>query len=250
MKVIISPAKKMNMETDLFPVKGLPAFMEKTERLKERIRELSLQEAKALWKCSDRLAELNFKRFQEMELERNLTPAILSYEGLQYQHMAPRAMTDAALQYLEAHLRILSGFYGILGPFDGVVPYRLEMQARLSVDGAADLYGFWGDRLYRSVLDEERILINLASREYALAVERYLCPEDRMITVQFAECSGGKLRQKGTSAKMARGEMVRFMAENQIRDPEDMKNFRALGFSFREDVSDEQCLAFVKEQGS
>ena len=71
-----------------------------------------------------------------------------------------------------------------------------------------------------------------------------------MITVQFAECSGGKLRQKGTSAKMARGEMVRFMAENQIMDPEDMKNFRALGFSFREDVSDEQCLVFVKEQGS
>ena len=135
MKIIISPAKKMNINRDSYDVMGMPCFLADTKILMQEIKKLSLAEAKALWKCNDKLAELNFGRFAEMDLEKCLTPAILSYEGLQYQHMAPGVFTDRALSYVQEHLRILSGFYGVLKPFDGVVPYRLEMQAGLSVEG-------------------------------------------------------------------------------------------------------------------
>ena len=113
MKIIISPAKKMNVDTDTFEADGLPQFLDDTKILLKRIREFSLEEAKTLWKCNDKLAELNYKRFQNMDLERFLTPAVMAYEGLQYQHMAPGVMTEKGLTYLKDHLRILSGFYGI-----------------------------------------------------------------------------------------------------------------------------------------
>lgn len=197
MKIIISPAKKMNVDPDTLPVSGLPRFLDRTERLMKKIQSLSYGEAKALWRCNDSLAELNYRRFQEMDLEKNLTPAALSYEGLQYQHMAPRVLTESALKYISGRLRILSGFYGILAPFEGVVPYRLEMQARLSVDESGDLYNFWGNRIYSALLDEDRTVVNLASKEYSRAVEKYLTEGDRFITVEFGEFSDGRLKQNG-----------------------------------------------------
>ena len=244
MKIIISPAKKMNVNTDFLPVTGLPRFLEDTRVLCDAIKQLSYGEAKALWGCNDKLAELNFKRFAGMDLERNLSPAVLSYEGLQYQHMSPAVFTEDGIQYAESHLRILSGFYGVLSPFDGVVPYRLEMQAKLSVTGKKDLYELWGDRLYKAVLDDDRIIINLASREYSQVVEKYLTPEDRFVTCVFGELQDGKVRQKGTLAKMARGEMVRFMAENNITEVEKLKAFNCLGYRYREELSSENSLVF------
>lgn len=249
MKIIISPAKKMNMDRDSFPVKGTPCFLEETKLLMREIQKLSYAEAKALWKCNDRLAELNFERFAGMDPESCLTPALLSYEGLQYQYMAPGVFTERALDYVEKHLRILSGFYGVLRPFDGVVPYRLEMQARLAVEGRKNLYEFWGDRLYRELMRENQdgIILNLASKEYSGAVEPYVEADCRFITVCFEQDAGGKLRQKGTFAKMARGEMVRFLAENGIEDLEDIKKFDAMGYRYREEASEERHFLFVKE---
>lgn len=250
MKIIISPAKKMNIDRDSFPVKGMPCFLEETKLLMREMQKLSYAEAKALWKCNDKLAELNFERFAGMDPESCLTPAILSYEGLQYQYMAPRVFTERALDYVGKHLRILSGFYGVLGPFDGVVPYRLEMQARLSVNGKKNLYDFWGDRLYRELMRENRdgIILNLASKEYSCAVEPYAEADCRFITVCFEQEADGKLRQKGTLAKMARGEMVRFLAENGIEDPEGVKKFDAMGYRYRKEASDERHFLFVKDE--
>lgn len=245
MKIIISPAKKMNVDTDTYGVTGLPVFLEDTKILMKEIQKLSFSDAQALWKCNDRLAELNYARFQEMDLERNLTPAVLTYEGLQYQHMAPEVFSEEALTYIEENLRILSGFYGVLKPFDGVTPYRLEMQAKLSVHGKKDLYDFWGERLYRELTDGDHLILNLASKEYAKAVEKYLTPEDRFITVEFGEWKNGKVKQKATLAKMARGEMVRFMAENHIQEPEEIKAFHELGFSCEETLSDEKKFVFI-----
>ncbi len=246
MKIIISPAKKMNRNGDIYGVKGQPEFLEDAKILMEAVQSLSTADAQALWKCSDKLAELNERRFREMDLDQCLTPAVLAYEGLQYQHMAPAVFTDEALSYLEEHLRILSGFYGVLKPFDGVVPYRLEMQAKLPVNGCADLYEFWGERLYASLADGDRMIVNLASKEYSKCIEKYVTPADRFLTVEFGERSVGKVKQKGTLAKMARGEMVRFLAENGICEPERMKDFRELGFSYCEELSDAAKFVFVK----
>lgn len=250
MKIIISPAKKMNMSRDSYEVTGMPCFLADTKILMQEIKKLSLAEAKALWKCNDKLAELNFRRFAEMDPEKCLTPAILSYEGLQYQHMAPGVFTDRALSYVQEHLRILSGFYGVLKPFDGVVPYRLEMQAGLSVEGKKDLYDFWGRRLYCRLMEdnEDGVILNLASKEYAGAVEPYVKTPCRFITVSFEEDVDGKRKQKGTFAKMARGEMVRFLAENGIEDIEGVKRFTGSGYRFREELSGEWNYVFVKEK--
>lgn len=210
------------------------------------MKSLSLEEAKTLWGCNEKLAKQNFERFAKMELRRRLTPAILSYEGIQYQYMAPAVFENQMLAYVQEHLRILSGFYGVLKPLDGVTPYRLEMQAKAKVDGAGDLYDFWGDRLYREVLDDSHIIINLASKEYSKCVEKYLLPKDRFITCIFGELSNGKVVQKGTYAKMARGEMVRFMAENNISEPEEMKQFNRLGYRFVDHLSTDMEYVFIK----
>ncbi|MCI8516517.1 MAG: peroxide stress protein YaaA [Hungatella sp.] len=254
MKIIISPAKKMNTDTDSFDISGLPEFLGDTEILKNEIRRLSLSEAKALWKCNDKLALLNYERFQTMDLTRNLTPAIMAYEGLQYQHMAPAVLTREALSYIGDHLCILSGFYGLLKPFDGVTPYRLEMQAKLALRGCKDLYDFWGDRLYKKLRDlhektgdSDRVVINLASKEYSRCIERYITCGDRLITVEFGETADKKVKQKGTLAKMARGEMVRFLAENQIGRPEDMREFHQLGFAFSEELSEDERYVFIRK---
>ncbi len=131
MRIIIAPAKKMTVDTDSFAVEGLPQFLPQAERLKAVLQGMSPKELQALWKCGDAIAKLNAERLERMDLRRNLTPAILSYEGIQYRYMAPGVMESAHLDYLRERLRILSGFYGLLRPFDGVTPYRLEMQARL-----------------------------------------------------------------------------------------------------------------------
>ena len=115
MRIIISPAKKMAVDTDSFAVDGLPLFLERAQRLKAALQEMTPAELQALWRCNDAIARLNLQRLSSMDLRRRLTPAVLSYEGIQYQYMAPRVMDTAQLDYLREHLRILSGFYGLLG---------------------------------------------------------------------------------------------------------------------------------------
>ncbi len=245
MKIIISPAKKMIEDTDSIEVTGMPGFINDAIILMHEMKALSLSEGKALWKCNDKLAELNYKRFKDMDLMHRLTPAVIAYEGLQYQHMAPKVLTTRELSYLSDHLRILSGFYGVLKPFDGVTPYRLEMQAKLSVNDCKDLYDFWGDRLYHSLVDDDRIIINLASKEYSQCIEKYITPKDRFITIEFGELVEGKVKQKGTISKMARGDMVRFMAENNISDLNGLKDFQELGFAYCKELSSNSKYVFI-----
>lgn len=256
MKIIISPAKTMNVERDIHDIRFLPYFLDETKILMDEIRKLSFDESKALWKCNDKLAMLNFKRFSQMNLEENLTPAVFSYEGLQYKNMGPGVFSDAALEYIEKHLRILSGFYGVLRPFDGVTPYRLEMQAKLGVGEYRDLYEFWGRKIYEFIKRECReefcgkdkcfTILNLASKEYSRAVEKYIGADCRFVTVDFGQLSGGKVRQKATFAKMARGDMVRFLAEGNITDIEGIKDYDGFGFRFSEEFSRGERMVFVR----
>ena len=158
----------MNVVDDCVGWRDLPMFADRAARLADAVRALSYDEEKALWQCSDALAELNFERFRTLDVRSGaLTPAVLAYEGIQYQNLAPQVMTMEQLDYLQEHLRILSGLYGVVRPLDGVAPYRLEMQAKLAVDGARNLYEFWGDSLSRVLAAETDVIVNLASVEYA-----------------------------------------------------------------------------------
>lgn len=245
MKIILSPAKQMNMDLDSLEPLGLPVFMEQSEEILAWLREQTYEELKKLWKCNDKIAEQNFERIKHMNLCNQLTPAILAYDGIAFKYMAPAVFEYEQLDYVQEHLCILSAFYGALRPMDGVTPYRLEMQAKAAIGGHKDLYDLWGKRLY-DVVRDDGLIINLASKEYSKCIEKYLNDRDTYITVSFVEQSGEKLVTKGTYAKMARGEMVRFMAEKQIENPEDIKAFNRLGYVFRQELSSETEFVFER----
>ena len=247
MRIIISPAKKMRVNTDSLPYADLPEFLTQTEELCAILQSMTDIELKKLWKCNDQIAAQNILRLQNMDLHNRLTPAVLSYEGIQYQYMAPGVFTAQAFDYVQKHLRILSGFYGILKPFDGVTPYRLEMQAKLRVGECKDLYSYWGDRLAKTLFDETDCIVNLASKEYSVCISKYLPENVRCITCVFGEEKDGKIIEKGTMCKMARGEMVRYMAENQITNPEEIKHFDRLDYHFDANRSDDEIYVFIKD---
>ena len=193
MRIIISPAKKMNRDTDSLPYEDLPRFLPKTEEIRNTLQAMTGPELKKFWKCNDQIAQLNIERLRDMDLRHALTPAILAYEGIQYRYMAPGVFTQQALSYIQEHLRILSGFYGVLKPFDGVTPYRLEMQAKLRIGEAGDLYSYWADRIAASLFAETDCILNLASREYSVCVSKYLPDNIRFITCVFGEEKDGKI---------------------------------------------------------
>ena len=248
MRIIISPAKKMKVDTDSFPYRDLPVFLSNTEEICGELQSMSYEELKKLWKCNDQIAELNVRRLRDMDLLGPLTPAVLAYEGIQYQYMAPGVFTDQEFGYIQEHLRILSGFYGILRPFDGVTPYRLEMQAKLKIGACKDLYAYWGDRLAQTLCAESNCILNLASREYSICVSKYLPDTARFITCVFGEENDGKVIEKGTMCKMARGEMVRFMAQYQIENPDQIKSFDRLNYRFDESRSDDSTFFFLRDR--
>lgn len=245
-RIIISPAKKMKIDNDVFIHRQMPIFLKESQILSGYLQMLSYEELKSIWKCSDNIAKQNFNIIKEMDLSNNLTPAILSFEGLQYQYIEPGIFTYKELDYIEKHLRILSGFYGILRPFDGIVPYRLEMQSKFLDWKYKSLYEFWSDKIAKNIFSESKYIINLASKEYSKSISRYLTKNIKLINCVFGQLIGGKVIEKGTLAKMARGEMVRFMAENNIERVEDIKKFNRLDYVYKEQLSDENNYIFIK----
>ena len=248
MKIIISPAKKMNIDDDIFEYRSKPVFFEQAEEIMNYMKNLSYDECKTIWKCSDKLAQVNYDRVVNMDLNYRLTPALFSYEGIQYQYMGARVLSRDALEYLQDNLRILSGFYGILKPLDGVVPYRLEMQSKFINYKNKDLYEYWSDKIANSLFEETNLIINLASKEYSKCVEKYLenSPETKFITCVFGEIKGDKVIEKCTLDKMARGEMVRYLSQNKICDLEGLKRFDKLEYKYSQEKSNEKTYVFIK----
>jgi len=245
MKIIISPAKNMRVCDDL-PYKNLPVFINKAEILKKELQELSFKDLQKLLCCNEKIALTAYTRFKNMDLKGNLSPAILSYDGIQYKYMAPHIFSDKYFDYVEKNLRIMSGFYGILKPFDGIVPHRLEMQAKFNTPLHNNLYDFWGDEIYKELTSSDKTIIDLTSKEYRKIIEKYLSKNIKFITCVFGEFVDGKIIEKGVYVKMARGEMVRFMAENSIEDYNDIKKFDRLGYKFQKELSNENKFVFIK----
>ena len=233
MQIIISPAKKMRVDTDSMEAGELPVFLEETGKLLQKLRSFHRGELQGLFRANDQITEENFQRYSSMDLKKGQTPAVLSYVGLQYQYMAPQVFTGKQWAYVRKHLWILSGFYGML-------------QARLSVGEAKDLYGFWGDKLYRELVREDKVILNLASREYSKVIEPYLEPDVRYVTCVFGSLQNGKVKVKGTEAKMARGEMVRWISKRQIDRPEEVRAFDGLGYSYSPERATEKEYVFLK----
>lgn len=246
MRILISPAKRMRVEPDRLPCEGAPLFQEEAGRLREALRALDDAGLQRLWRCNDAIAARSIEELRGRAPAP--TPALFAFEGIQYQYMAPDVFDAAQLDYLRAHLRILSGLYGLLRPFDAVTPYRLEMGARLAAEGERDLYGFWGERLARRLAQETDLLLDLASREYSRAATERLPGRVRHVRFVFGEQAGGKIVEKGTLCKMARGRMVRYLAERQIVEPEGARDFQELGYAFSPAHSQPDKMVFLKRE--
>lgn len=248
MKIILSPAKKMNEMDIAFNYKKFPIFVEEANTLKECLKEKDVNELARIMQCNDSIALLNYNRYQNMDLTQQLSPAVFTYEGLAYQHLAPHVMTEEQLNYIEKHLIILSGLYGVLNPFDGIRPYRLEMQTKVESENINNLYEFWGSKIADEVYSNDDIIINLASNEYSKCITPYLNEKRRMITCIFAQNIKGKLKVKPTEAKMCRGYMVRYMAENKIEEVEEIKKFDYRGYIYNEEQSSNDEWVFIRHE--
>ena len=245
MKIIISPAKKMKMEECISP-SHKPLFLYKTEEILSYLLSLSSEEKAKVWKLKGKLLLENLERLREIDLSLPGSPALFSYDGIQYTYMSPSSFTDDMLLYVEERLRIVSGFYGLLRPLDGVVPYRLEMESKININNKGDLYEFWGDTLSRELEKNENLIINLASEEYSKAIIPHLKDSVRVITPVFLEETGDSYVTKGVYAKMARGEMVRFLSENNIEDEEGIKEFSIRGYKYNPSLSSPERFAFCR----
>ena len=246
MKIIISPAKQMQVDTEACAC-TVPQFLPQTKEILAQLQSMSMPDLQKLWGCNGALAEQNFARIRRMDLEHNLTPAVLAYVGLQYTHMGPRVLEAAAWDYVCENLRILSGFYGLLRASDGVTPYRLEMQAKLALAGKKNLYQYWGASLYEALTKEDKVILNLASKEYSKVIEPFADDNVRIVSCIFGcvDKKGG-YKVKATEAKMARGSMVRWCAEHNAQSPEDVQAFSTYGYDFKPELSSEHEYVFIK----
>lgn len=246
MIAVISPAKNMRRAPCVLPPTE-PQFLPQTRQLLAELRGYSPWQLAHEMRINDALAQRAFADFADMDLSQPGTPALLSYHGLQYLNLAPETLSADELLFLQEHLRIVSGFYGLLRPLDGIWPYRLELGGKLRFFGQ-NLYGYWSDALYRALFAPGETVINLSSGEYTKAFTPYLRAEDRFITVDFLEPKpGGKLAMRATAAKMARGRMARFIARRRAGDPEELKEFCWSGYRFAPALSTCARWAFVRE---
>ena len=246
MKIIISPAKKMKREEYVAPLHR-PMFLKEAGELLSFLRSLSDSEMAKVWKVKGALLSSSLSSLSMLSLEDIGSPAIFSYDGIQYTYMSPSSFTDSMLEYAEKNLRIISGLYGLLRPLDGVGTYRMEMESPISIPGYGDLYSYWGGKIASSLMEDDRLLVNLASAEYSKAVLPYLPSTVNVVTPVFLDWEKGRYVSKGVYAKMERGEMVRFLSETGAETVEDIKKFSSRGYEFSHSLSSPNTLCFVRK---
>ena len=235
MLTVISPAKSLDFEPVDLPMTE-PRFAEETAMLLTRARRLGLKDLRDLMSISESLARLNRDRFRDWDTAPE-KPAVLAFNGDTYTGLEAATLSEDALRHAQGNLRILSGLYGLLRPMDALKPYRLEMGSKLNTRRGKDLYAFWGDRIARALnadAEEARtdLLLNCASQEYFGAVDRKALTL-RVITPTFLEDKPGGPKIVSFFAKQARGAMARFVVENRITDPADLRGFTTGGYEWQ-----------------
>lgn len=244
MITIISPAKNMKVVKRENVSLSHTVFQDKTKQIIEKLKKYQPYELETLMKVNEKLAVQAFLDIQNFDFNKEGTMAILAYDGLVFKNIGAENFSIEELEYVNNHLRILSACYGCVKPLDEILPYRLEMQCKLKLNDKS-LYQFWGELLYKEVYKENQIVLNLASEEYAKTIRKY-AKQDKFIDVEFLTYHKGKLRTITTSAKMARGQMVRFIMENRIDEPEQIKGFDWNDYEFEESMSNEKKYVFIQ----
>jgi uncharacterized protein len=256
MKLLLSPAKKQDFYFDYSAVMcSQRRFAAQSEQLVKVLRQYNHQDLASLMHISGDLAELNSKRYQDFAFNGSsaatLAPAVLAFQGDVYRGLQAAEMNAAQQQTLQQQVRILSGLYGVLRPFDLIQPYRLEMKTKLATDQGKHLYAFWGAML-AEILNEDLqdesdpVVINLASQEYFKAIDLAVL-NARVIHVDFKVDKGNGPKIIGIYAKRARGLMARYAVLQNVKDPQHLQSFDLDGYVFAVKESDDSRFVFIKQ---
>ena len=250
---LISPAKTLDFETSSLTSKYTDAaFLDDSKQLINIMRDFDWQGLHDLMGVSEKIAKLNVQRFHDWALpftEQNSKQAIFAFKGDVYTGLAVETMTVTELDFIQSHIRILSGLYGLLKPMDLMQAYRLEMGTKIKSGGFSNLYDFWGDKLTSSLnneLGDDDVLVNLASNEYYKSVQAKQI-KSRIVTPVFKDFKGDKYKIISFYAKKARGLMVRYAADHQISNVEALKNFNYAGYYYSEEESTESNWVFLRD---
>ncbi|MFN3231450.1 MAG: peroxide stress protein YaaA [Alphaproteobacteria bacterium] len=252
MLAIISPAKTLDFGPLPYPVEAtVPTFAEDAAKLAKSAKRLSRRKLGEMMDISPKLADLTYQRFQQFDPDpdpRGAKPAIHAFKGDTYIGLDAGSISPEDLTYAQEHVRILSGLYGLLRPLDRIQPYRLEMHVGLKTRRGKDLYAAWGERLAEKLNETETdVIVNLASAEYWKAARADLLKAD-VITPNFLEVKDGVAKAQSFALKRARGMLTRFIVENRISNPDDLKNFSETGYTFMPDLSTPERPVFHREQ--
>lgn len=258
MLIVVSPAKKLDYETDV-PIKehSMPSMLDQSQQLIDILKGYSPQQVAQLMGLSDNLAGLNAARFGEWSVpftEQNARQAVLAFKGDVYAGMDAYAFKKSDFNFAQKHLRILSGLYGLLRPLDLIQPYRLEMGTKLSNEKGKNLYDFWGGDItdainsdFVSLKNKQPTLINLASTEYFKSVRKKAL-NCSVITPVFKDEKAGAFKIVGIYAKRARGLMVNYIVKNRVKEPEDIKGFDIEGYCFNNAMSTDSEWVFIRKE--
>lgn len=253
MKILLSPAKSLNLEQDL-PTTAYttPQFLDKTEKLHKVLKQSSKNDLKSLMSISDKLAELNHSRFQDFSIAhqpQNSRPAIYTFDGDVYDGIQAYELAQGDIKRLQNRLRILSGFYGMLKPLDLMQPYRLEMGTSLEVENSKNLYEFWKDTLTETLNEElkkEELVVNLASKEYSKSIKKSKL-KGQWIEPVFKDYKNGKLKVISFYAKKARGLMTNYLSKIENPTYEDILKFNEDEYAFsKSETKNEKQPVFIR----
>lgn len=252
MKIVISPAKSLNFESEA-PATEItqPIFLKESERLNKILKKKSARTLSKLMSISPALGQLNFERNQNWELpfnQENAKQAIYAFTGEVYRGIDINSLPPEGLLFLQDNLRILSGQYGVLKPLDLMQAYRLEMSTRLKVGVKPNLYKFWDTKITDALnteLEEGELFVNLASNEYFKVLQPKLL-KSPVVTPVFKEFKNGEYKIVMTFAKLARGLMVRYIVDHKINSVDGIKGFNVNGYGFDENLSTDTELVFTR----
>jgi cytoplasmic iron level regulating protein YaaA (DUF328/UPF0246 family) len=252
MKIVISPAKSLNFESEL-PTKTFSeaSFLKEARQVHRELKKLKPKDLSNLMEISDKLAELNWERNQSWKTPftpDNSRPAIYAFDGEVYTGVAAYTISMDKMEDLQSRLFILSGLYGLLKPLDLIQPYRLEMGTSIAIGESKNLYAFWKTKITKALnksLSKGEFLLNLASNEYFSAVD-IKSLKANVITPEFKDYKDGKLTMISFFAKKARGLMVRYIIDTNAQSIEDIKGFNYEGYAFDANLSSESKLVFTR----
>lgn len=256
MLVVLSPAKKLDFETEnMSDAVSQPRFLSQAKKLARDAKKLKSEDLQSLMGISEQLGNLNvarFKAFKPPFTPANARPAIDAFQGDVYVGFDASSLDTAGRAYANDHVRILSGLYGLLSPLDLMQAYRLEMGTKFKNERGANLYEFWGDRIAKAIDKDlkdhnSKVLINLASNEYFKAVPTKSLKAP-VVTPVFQELKDGRARVISFLAKKARGMMARYIVDHRIDNPEVLKNFTAGGYRFDRAQSTDKKWVFKRPQ--